>query len=370
MKYALIAAMAALTAVSGSGEKPLVVHEWGTFTSVSGADGKPMVWRPLQGPTDLPSFVYRPDYRRGDQANEKSRFVTTIRMETPVLYFYAGREMDVKVKVDFPNGAITEWYPRAASMKMRGIDWGTVRVRPGAPDEFPKEEAASHYYPARETDAAPIQVKSPGMTQDEKFLFYRGVGWFAPSVSVELQNDLVVVKNPGKQPVQAILFENRKGAAGFRVLGAVKDEVAVSRPELSQDKTQIMAELERTLVKQGLYEKEASAMLKTWRDSWFEEGVRVFYIVPRASVDAILPLALDPKPDEVVRVFVGRVEILTPEMERAALAIMKRTGEDQAALWKELEPFGRFAEPLLRRATAQLPPAQWTPAVRQLLTNY
>jgi hypothetical protein len=366
MKYALIAAMAALTAVSG-GEKPLVVHEWGTFTSVSGADGKPMVWRPLQGPTDLPSFVYRPDYRRGDQANEKSAFVTTIRMETPVLYFYAGREMDVKVKVDFPNGAITEWYPRAASMKFRGIDWGTVRVRPGAPDEFSTETAASHYYPARETDASPIQVKSPGLTQDEKFLFYRGVGWFAPSLNVTLQNDLVVVKNPGKVPVQAILFESRKGVSGFRVLGAVKDEVAVPHPELSQGKSEIMSELERMLVKSGLYQREAAAMLKTWQDSWFEEGLRVFYLVPRSAADAILPITLDPKPEELVRVFVGRAEILTPEMERTVLAAMKRTGDDQAALWKELEPYGRFAEPLLRRVTSQLPPAQVTEAVKQLL---
>jgi hypothetical protein len=367
MKYALIAAMAALTAVSG--EKPLVVHEWGTFTTVSGADGAPMVWRPLGGPTDLPSFVYRPDYRRGDAGLDKTEFTTTVRMETPVIYFYAGRDTDVSVKVGFPEGAITEWYPRAVSVKRQGMDWGTIRVRPSAPDEFPREAAPSHYYPARETDASPIQVKSPGLAQDEKFLFYRGVGWFQPAVKVSLKNDLVVVKNPGKDPVPAILFENRKGMTGFRVLGAVKDEVAVARPELSQGKSEVMAELERTLVKSGLFEKEARAMLKTWRDSWFEEGMRVFTLVPRAAADKILPLTLDPKPEELVRVFVGRAEILTPEMEQAALATVKRTGEDTGAFWKEVEQFGRFASPLFRRATAQLPPAQVPESVKQLLSR-
>ena len=40
MKYVLIAAVAALTALPG--EKPPVVHEWGTFTSVAGEDGAPL----------------------------------------------------------------------------------------------------------------------------------------------------------------------------------------------------------------------------------------------------------------------------------------------------------------------------------------
>ena len=35
-------------------------------------------------------------------------------METPVVYFYTDRETKVSVKVDFPRGWITEWYPFAA----------------------------------------------------------------------------------------------------------------------------------------------------------------------------------------------------------------------------------------------------------------
>src|SRR6266542_4669932 len=36
----------------------LVVHEWGTFTSIAGKDGIALEWRPLNGPTDLPKFVH------------------------------------------------------------------------------------------------------------------------------------------------------------------------------------------------------------------------------------------------------------------------------------------------------------------------
>ena len=40
-----------------------VAHEWGTFTSVSTADGKAQLWNPLSGPSELPSFVYRSSKR-------------------------------------------------------------------------------------------------------------------------------------------------------------------------------------------------------------------------------------------------------------------------------------------------------------------
>src|SRR6266498_723155 len=39
-------------------ENRLVVHEWGTFTSIAGKDGIALEWRPLNGPTDLPKFVH------------------------------------------------------------------------------------------------------------------------------------------------------------------------------------------------------------------------------------------------------------------------------------------------------------------------
>src|SRR5205823_13797272 len=61
---------------------------------------------------------------------------------------------------------------------------------------------------------------------------------------------------------------------------------------------------------------EAHAMLKTWRDSWFEEGSRLIYIVPRGFIDKVLPLGIDPEPGKIERVFVGRLEIITPATAR------------------------------------------------------
>ena len=56
-------------------------------------------------------------------------------------------------------------------------------------------------------------------------------------------------------------------------------------------------------------------MLETWRDSWFEEGARLFYVLPQSATEALLPMQMDPKPASLARVFVGRVEIVTPEIE-------------------------------------------------------
>ena len=47
------------TDFSGTDPDGLVVHEWGTFTSVAAEDGTAVDWVPQQGPRDLPCFVDR-----------------------------------------------------------------------------------------------------------------------------------------------------------------------------------------------------------------------------------------------------------------------------------------------------------------------
>src|SRR5262245_24985613 len=55
---AFLAVLAAISVASVTHRKhDLVIHEWGTFTSVQGGDGVLMPWQPLQT-TVLPTFVY------------------------------------------------------------------------------------------------------------------------------------------------------------------------------------------------------------------------------------------------------------------------------------------------------------------------
>src|SRR6266704_3240154 len=262
----------------------LVVHEWGTFTSIAGKDGVALEWRPLNGASDLPKFVHTIQTVNDGlrHAPPKAQLTAAIRMETPVLYFYSPNDTEVSVKVDFPKGKITEWYPQARFVDT-AIDWGRLKVTPGAAVNLPVDYSSSHYFAARETDAAPVQVCATNgkPAQQEKFLFYRGVGTFDLPLSVKL------------------------------------DGKTIERPPLDQSTDSVIQDLKQVLVFSGLYEKEADAMIKTWRDSWFEEGSRVFYVLPRPTTDAVLPITIDPRPSDLVRVLVGRAELITPETKNS-----------------------------------------------------
>jgi len=346
--------MAAMAIAIQKGETtendPLIVHEWGTFTTLSGADGTQHRWNPLIGPSELPGFVYGRKYQR--QGDCPKCNLTLARMETPVLYFYTGSEMELSVKVDFPQGTITEWYPEASETRV-GIDWGRLKVVPGAPENFPTEQRKSHYYPARETDAAPVFVSSDENIEAEKFLFYRGIGDFSLPLTVRLSGNQVIVRNStGHEIPQIILFENRAGQSGWSFANSVRDEVVLARPTLGHPIESLNCGLEEMLIKQGLYEKEARAMIKTWQDSWFEEGLRVYYLVPRKVIDTLLPITIRPRPHEITRVFVGRAEIITPEIEQeiqnAARQFIAGAYDEHNLALKTVKRYGRFAEPILR----------------------
>ena len=324
----------------------LTVHEWGTFTTVAGADGQAIDWLPLSGPNDLPCFVehfgnsvltkYSPDFgAKLTYAEAATRLRAKVRMETPVLYFYSPREENLNVKVDFPSGLISEWYPHADVGQMglqentlttKGgagshLEWSNVRVRPGATPKFASDGRGSHYYAARTTDALPVRVGD----KDEKFLFYRGVGNFPVPLSAEVTaTGKISIANTGIDSIPAIvLFENRGGKIGYRVQREFRGQVTLDRPQLNGDIASLRHDLEKTLTDSGLYAKEAQAMVETWRDSWFEEGTRVFYMLPQRAVDQILPLNIKPAPVHTVRSFVGRMEVITADMLKDPLALQK-----------------------------------------------
>jgi hypothetical protein len=339
------------------GENRLVVHEWGTFTSIAGKDGVALEWRPLNGSSDLPKFVhtFREEAKGLRHPRFKGDLVAAVRMETPVLYFYADNEIDVQVKVDFPKGKITEWYPQARAVG-QAIDWGRLKVMPGARLNLPVDYSESHYYPARETDSAPLQVcgEEGRPAQQEKFLFYRGVGTFDLPLAVKLEGENVLLKNVGKDQIaHTIIFENRGGKIGYQVIDGFTGSMTYKRPTLDKNRDSLLQELKQMLVASGLYEKEAEAMIKTWRDSWFEEGLRVFYILPRQTTDAVLPITIEPSPAELVRVLVGRAEVITPEMEKSVQRQISLLNDASPQVRKEamqsIRKYGRFSEPILKR---------------------
>jgi hypothetical protein len=359
----------------------LTAHEWGTFTSIAGKDGRAVEWLPLTGSTDLPPFV---EHFSG--ATLKQGLLGTVRMETPVLYFYTNRDTTVSVHVSFSKGLITEWYPHAsqvypvAAVKPKyanfpvsdwalyqdhpdgSISWDSIQLQPRNFADLPNDNSKNHYYAARRTASTALQVPSSKGPQTEKFLFYRGVSNLSVPVSTAIREDgTVLAENVADQPIPAaLLFERRGERLGFRVVQAPAKQFTLAVPELNGNIDSLRQSVVDLLVAQGLYQDEAQAMFETWRDSWFEEGSRLLYIVPRAFVDSILPLRISPSPSQVVRVFVGRLELVTPNTQRTIeQAIQSRDTNT-------LNLYSRFLNPILQTMLA----TETNPAKKAQLACY
>ncbi|MGE5193497.1 MAG: hypothetical protein ACM3U2_13470 [Deltaproteobacteria bacterium] len=390
----------------------LIVHEWGTFTSFSGSDGVRLEFRPLVD-EDLPPFVLDRFLQSGVvNLFSKSQVRVRMRMETPVTYFYTNSERDVNVRVSFPDGLLTEFYPPVARMepsfklferlalKGSSLDWGgihlipTDRLRAQVEDPerrrllesllpaglTPSADERYHYGHARETDSALVHVHRPKPDATttplapagdffEKFLFYRGVGNFDLPLKLTAAGDgTFELANSGDDPIRSLFLIDADGQA---VRFATFEQIAAGdRLKLVQAAEPgtidaLTDAVRDALVAEGLYEKEAIAMVKTWRSSWFgETGTRLLYVVPRPITDALLPLEINPAPEETVRVLVGRMEIMTPEHESRIAALVQRSAAERQAELEmaastghepnysgpaELTSLGRLAEPALAR---------------------
>jgi hypothetical protein len=311
----------------------LVAHEWGTFTSVAGIHGEAIHWLPLTGASDLPCFVHR-------SGNNLKASSALERMETPVVYFYTPKKGAISLRADLPSGTITEWYPQSASTPNTGRSGGTIEwnleLTPGATPDLPVTNPADHYFAARETDAVPLRASG----EAERMLFYRGLANFPSPLTAEFARDGRLEIRPKSGPVSFVmLFENRGGKVGYRIVRDVQAGQTIEMPELSRDTASVQRELAQALTATGLYPKEAAAMIATWRDSWFEEGMRVFYLTPRSVVDSVLPLHIAPAPETLVRAFVGRIELLPEYLKEKFAAAVTTTDK------KALDRFGRFYSP-------------------------
>lgn len=386
-----------------------VVHEWGTFTSFSGSDGVRMEFRPLVD-DELPGFVLnRVTHGAGLELMFTKIDISALeRMETPVTYFYVDEPREVEVKVAFPQGLLTEFYPPVETMlpafqrnkrpaiANSSLDWGRIRLLP--PQEFarlrrqreedrvsslppaadlpgfpqgkdkniselprlalPAVEGDNHYAFARETDSAVVEVVDKHQQKHyEKFLFYRGLGDFPLPLSFSAsEGGRFVVKNEGPDAVRDLFLVQIDGSrVRFRHAPQVAaySELTIERPESYSTIDELGEEMVQALIVTGLYEKESRAMVKTWRSSWFgESGTRLLYLVPERITDELLPLAIEPKPDEQVRVLVGRMELLPPEECERLLTLASETGSclaiETEPLRSELVRLGRFAEPALK----------------------
>lgn len=376
---------------------PLVVHEWGTFTSMVGSDGIG-----LEGlhheEESLPDFVYHfgGKARNGRAVHPHAYlgrklgvplFQVTQKMETPVIYFYTDEPVKVELRVDFRNGLMSQWYPAAdqvgpkpsrimqkgvpldlRKVKNSFLKWSIdVLPREGkkAPAEMPPVKPDDPWGFARKVDAAWVRTRNRNADKKheaEAYLFYRGLGTFEMPVTVDAgYGGFGKLVNDGPGYLDGVFaLEVRPEGARFQDIGQVggKSAVLIELGDIPFRPTEtVVKELEAAvkdrLIGNRLFEKEADAMIATWTRSWFRtEGTRVFYVVPTPMVESILPLRMRPVPHDLVRVLVGRLEYITPEVEHEVAAALRDHASDDARLVlkakQRLDRLGRFLEPHVR----------------------
>jgi hypothetical protein len=391
------AAVLAGAAWSGRGPageaNPLVVHEWGTFLSVQGSDGTTQGGM-IESEEVLPAFVRERDL------DGRNRACLFMKMETPVTYFYTAQPRKVRVKVDMPRGLLTHWFPavsqfgppRPAKSQVQPsaggsfLDWADLELFPDTPEHVGKGKPVygvrdgapegSTWHFARETDSALVKVVKGNATvrsggEAEKFLFYRGLGEFDLPLSIQASGPAddvhLTLHNRGPETltsVFAIQVENGliryarlPDLTGAGQLGvAVNQRFSAYLPQ-ADGVRQLKRSLTESLTREGLYPREAEAMVNTWERSYFRtEGLRVLYVLPRRLTDETIPITIEPAPQQLERVMVGRVEVLTPVREqlllKAVADLASKDAEVQKAARAELDRLGRLQEPALRRLAA------------------
>jgi hypothetical protein len=358
-----------LLALLGTGQgADLVIHEWGTITTIHEEDGTPVGGlNEIDADDVLPDFVHRyepettrqkPERLLGKLPNKPGRPDVTMRLETPVIYFHPPPNKaftdPIDVSVRFRGGVINEFYPSAAasvaldhrriqakyvdgvitewngdvlnnyvvgSLKWKGLRLHDTVVAPLTHSEI--------WLAPREVNS--VSVFSPEAGEGEQYLFYRGVAHLDSLLATKTSRGSVELSTPAHLTwlaSTAVTIPNiwladvrSDGTIAFRSSPAVTltkenegKRLATVKRFSNTDYTaegakQLRAALKKALIAQGLFADEAEAMLNTWKASYFQKpGLRVFYIVPRAWTDYFLPLEFS-APARVTRVIVGRIDL-------------------------------------------------------------
>ena len=403
---AWLMSMCALT-VYGAEPPKYIVHEWGTFTALQNDAGRELPGINIDD-EPVPGFVHNLAplilnqpfltqdhwiYRQKGAPRQHPK--VTLRLETPVLYFYPASDgklpKSVDVQVLFRGGWLTEFYPFAKAelpgMEDEGFNFGSLTpstlgklhwknvqldTKQAGPETEEHVWVAPRKVKAVDVSVAGAKKEGKETVESERYLFYRGVAnQQAPlrvatdratqELAIRANFSDVLCKTDATVPAAWLADIRADGQVAFRTLDPLKvnsdPEKVVgtvsykfSAGDFATKNMALLKEaMHQALVKDGLYDDEATAMLATWERAYFQSpGLRLFFVVPRCWTDYYLPIQITGEP-EVTRVMMGRVELIT-QTQRETLKQLA-AGPISNPKWVEQIPYSANKDAFLSGRT-------------------
>jgi hypothetical protein len=367
-------------------QKGLLVHEWGVINvyndvELANADMR-AVWE------SLPPFIYGNVDRRRIPIRQEELIVLA-----PVIYFHTPADISVQVKVEFPGGRPAVWWPANSNIARQGLrgitpatcdkhlEWQLALKAPvrGALQPLPK----GHWLQAcREVNAAQVVSSIARHPENEKFVYYDGLLPSDKAAELSVGANQVSLKNRARHPLLDVTVVDRRLAGTIRVARAptvaagaevksleFKDAPAEGWPGTAVDA--LVAQLAGT----GLHEDEAKAMAAVWKKDFFEtDGLTLFYRLPPAEYDRLLPLTVTPRPEKTVRVMLVHHPHCEPDLGKRVMALVEQldSGNFQERLdaHRRIQALGRAAFVHLIRARNAKPSLEVTARLNKLLEEF
>ncbi len=310
------------------------LHEWGTFTTVSGSDG--VLLSGLEREEErLPAFVHSHMGMENGQAPDPAEIMriyqkhgtlgisapftkgmgrrplkgVTVKMETPVIYFHSEEKspFQAKVKVGFNGGTISQWYPQRSGGEVLpepkpspdpvksptppgawtvdfnehrkgSIEWDVEVMTGDATRDLvtfkPGDDLG--WLRARQPVTNAVRTTSG---ETEGYLFYRGVGHFNPGLktTVDAGETLHLENLTGGRIPYLVAFEMVGGSLRWVARDRGLEENgkwAIAESDLKEESVGFPEKLYRSLSNGlencGLTRLESRAMVETWWRSYFQ----------------------------------------------------------------------------------------------------
>ncbi len=365
------------------------VHEWGVFAvhddlELANADMR-AEW------AALPKFVFGQTAGRELPINYAGEAIVL----KPVVFFHASEPLAVELRVDFPGGLPTVWWPRTvypsyqfdacpgdAKKKEphRHLEWHVQLKEPPKGQKIDAQPLAvekGHWIETlRAVKADDVFSKrndfgggnrlfegdlpNPQLER-ERFIYYDGLVPIGKRIAVTVENGKVLVASLVKHSVHDVTVVDRRTPDHIRVARLAKFEADTKPTALEFHEVEAkdwpqagLVTLTKQLKDAGLFEDEARALADVWKQEFFQaEGLTLFYRLPQEEYEKLLPMKLKPRPEKLVRVGLVLQPHCEPDLAERVADFANDLGnedfEKRERAQESLEKIGRAAFVHLRR---------------------